>query len=83
MRKLIAKPDTWFKGGTEVLWEDTNYICRVPTKNEWVDIQLEEFAVFRGIRISESIYELQPVGTEYTDGELCLCDEFELIEDYE
>ena len=86
--KLIAKPDTWFKAGTEVLWETLEkdlagwWVSRRPTLAEWENLKTQPYAaaVFRGTRIAEGSGELHNVGTEYEDGEWCPIDEFEAIE---
>ena len=81
MIKLTAKPNTWFKENTEVLWEDEHFVSRRPTVSEWYKIKQSDWgAVFRGIRISESINELVDIGTEYIDSELCSWDEFDVEE---
>lgn len=83
--KLTAKPDTWFKEGTEVYCYD----CREDNKKR---ITLESYEkskswnyiLCRGTRVSEDegaegVYP----GEEYFDGESCLLDEFnvEIVED--
>lgn len=85
--KLIARPDMWYKAGTEVLWEteerDPNgWITRRPTAAEWETLKAHPYAAaaFRGTRISEGVGELHPVGTEYEDGEWCPLEEFEAVE---
>jgi hypothetical protein len=78
--KLTAKPNTWFKAGTEVY----DYNCREDCKeritleqwNEWQDCG---FILTRGYRISENDRsENVPVGVEYFDGESCGIIEFEV-----
>jgi len=82
--KLTAKPNTWFKEGTEVMWEDDEYINRRPTFKEWCGITASEFpyALFRGLRIVEnpmSEGKCFEVGEEHDgDGEMCSCDEFDI-----
>lgn len=78
--KLIAKPDTWFKEGTEVY----DYDCHPPkdirrvTLEDWESY--ENFAcLVRGIRVVEADYEVKLFGKgERWDGENCGCDEFEV-----
>jgi hypothetical protein len=72
--KLIAKPDTWFKAGTEVLWEDNKWVDRRPTEQEWEEIVQQGFSVFRGIRVAEdnpNENARYTPGEEYEDGEVC------------
>ena len=76
--KLTAKPDTWFKEGTEAY----DYNCHAPkelvrlTLTEWEECN--DFAVMvRGIRISKFETELKIFGEgERWDGEYCQCSEF-------
>jgi hypothetical protein len=86
--KLIAKPDTWFKEGSEVYAYDCNppEDLRRITYAEWEEMQLgwdpRSFVVLaRGIRVVEAGYEealFGPPGTERWDGESCGSDEFEV-----
>ncbi len=67
--RYIAKPDTWFKAGTEVFLID-DY------RGEGLDAGL-----FRGLRVCESAEsEGVPVGTERVDEETCSFDEFDIKE---
>lgn len=81
--KLTAKPDTWFKEGTEVLYEDDHYINRRLTVEEW-DIMIKDTyqsGLFRGLRIIEDPVSEGGgvVGGEHDgDGELCSYDEFDV-----
>jgi hypothetical protein len=83
--KLIAKPDTWFKAGTEVY----DYEARLSenkrvTLDYWNQCLAEGGGIcVRGIRICEDGYENTgclncPPGDEREDGEYCQCDEFEV-----
>ena len=74
--KLIAKPDTWFKTGTEVFDDDPDeYGKRITLEsyNKWLK---SGSILARGIHIYED-------GVEAEDGELCGIDEFdaELVEE--
>ncbi len=86
--KLIAKPDTWFKAGTEVYDYDCNPpddIYRV-TLEDWEIHQNPAYSAgsicVRGIRVNEFDYEVEAglgkLGEERWDGELCGMDEFEV-----
>lgn len=81
--KLIAKPDTWFKEGTEVYdyYSRENTHCRVTLK-EWeeaVSFQGINSLCVSGIRVSQLKYEIEIFGEgERWDGEFCTCDEFEV-----
>lgn len=81
--KLIAKPDTWFKEGTEVYdyYSRENTHCRVTLK-EWeeaVSFQGINALCVSGIRVSQLKYEIEIFGEgERWDGEFCTCDEFEV-----
>lgn len=78
--KLIAKPDTWFKEGTEVY----NYYSTLEniiyvSFEEYKEAKKYGFIDVRGWRISESLEsEAVPDGEEYFDGETCDLDEFEV-----
>lgn len=80
--KLTAKADTWFKFGTEVLWEDINYVKRRPTLEEWESIELDDAGYFFGIRVCEDnpceIGLGYKPGDEREDVEWCSIDEFEI-----
>lgn len=66
--KYLAKPNTWFDEGTEVvLLVD----CRPQMS----------IGIFKGIRTSEGLPELHPVGEKYMDEEDCSFDEFNEVED--
>ena len=65
--KYIAKPNTWYKAGTEVTVEEILY---------------DGVALCRGVRVCEnpdSEGKHHYVGEEYNDGEICMLDEFEVI----
>ena len=84
--KLTAKPDTWFKEGTEVY----SYDCRPPHQIWRVSLEEWESCVnFTGIRaicvcglrIPQLENEIDIFGEgegERWDGEFCGCDEFEV-----
>lgn len=74
--KLVAKPNTWFKEGTDVWDEDTGLRFTKEEFDEWVK---SDMIVARGSRICQSESELFEIGTEYTDSELCEIDEFTAI----
>lgn len=91
--KLTAKPDTWFKEGTEVY----DYDCRPPDNlqrmtlehwERWIspDYSLTSCLV-RGRRVADHEYPYErdnfKEGEEYWDGDLCSCDEFnvEIVEE--
>jgi len=68
--KLIAKPDTWFKAGTEVFSYDSDeYGKRITLEsyNKWLE---SGTILARGIHIYEN-------GVEVDDGELCGINEFD------
>lgn len=82
--KLTAKPDTWFKEGTEVY----DYNCKPPeqllrvTLEEWescVNFTGIKAICVRGLRNTQLKYEIDIFGEgERWDGELCECGEFEV-----
>jgi hypothetical protein len=77
--KLIAKPDTWFKAGTEA-FDDDEYGKRITLEsyNKWLK---SGSILVRGIRVCEHDYELKlgyKLGEEREDGELCGIDEFDM-----
>ena len=73
--KLIAKPNTWFKEGTEVY----NYDGVPFTLDEYEECKYSSGTILaRGIRVCEHASELRPLGEEYIDGEYCDIDEFEV-----
>ena len=82
--KLTAKPDTWFKEGTEVY----SYDCNPPNQlwrvslDEWescINFEGINAICVRGLRIPELKNELEIFGEgERWDGEFCGCDEFEV-----
>jgi hypothetical protein len=90
--KLTARPDTWFKEGTEVYDYDANYEDKKRvTLDYWNECMGEGGGIgicVRGIRECELGYEndvplnCKP-GEERIDGEYCSCDEFdvEIIEE--
>lgn len=80
--KLIAKPNTWFKEGTEVFdydayYDDKRRITLDSFKKDW---EASGMILVRGIRVNEKAGEdggSGKVGDERIDGELCGIDEFE------
>ena len=77
--KLIAKPDTWYKEGTEVFHYDFDYDEKHRISlDEWEEWKKSFGVLARGIRISGGDYEMGPIGIEYIDGELCSIDEFDV-----
>lgn len=82
--KLIAKPDTWFKEGTEVFHYDFKYEEKVRiTLEDYEEWKKDGMICVRGIRICEEgngeVENLgYRVGDEREDGECCLLDEFEI-----
>lgn len=82
--KLTARPDSWFKVGTEVYHYDAKPLRRL-TEDEWSVALCEGLVCVRGARVNE--HPLAEgggtIGDEYEDGECCLLDEFdvEIVED--
>lgn len=82
--KLIAKPDTWFKEGTEVYNYDADYDKKQRlTLEEWNEWVKAGICCVRGIRICElgngEVENLgYKVGEERIDGECCGIDEFDV-----
>ena len=79
--KLIAKPNTWFKEGTEAY----NYDCRPDnpkriTAEEYdTDWKPYGYILCRGTRISDGgSNDGIPFGEEYFDGESCSLSEFDI-----
>ena len=91
--KLTAKPDTWFKEGTEVY----DYNCNAPEQLQRVSLEEWESCVnfeewescvnfegikgicVRGLRNTQLEYEIEIFGEgDRWDGEFCWCDEFEV-----
>lgn len=82
--KLTAKPDTWFKEGTEVYSDDCNpphQLQRV-TLEEWescVNFTGIKGILVCGIRVSKYNYEIKLFGkSERWDGEFCWIGEFDV-----
>lgn len=68
--KLIAKPDTWFKAGTEVFsYDEFGVRITLESYNKWLK---SGSILARGIHMYED-------GVEAEDGELCGIDEFDMI----
>lgn len=87
--RLIARPDTWYKAGSEVFWE--NAVEGAPrevaskrrlTLAEWEEIKRPENAGIGcvGIRITEDPDSEGGgiAGEERWDGEWCMIDEFDV-----
>lgn len=77
--KLTAKPNTWFKEGTEVY----DYDCREDNKKRITLKDYEKWAEYgsilcRGTRIVENSSEGLAIGDEHFDGENCLIEEFDV-----
>lgn len=78
--KLIAKPNTWFKAGTEVFSYDL-YGQRF-TIEEYGIWKISGNILARGIRVCQEKFELDlgyKIGEEREDGEFCNIDEFYVI----
>lgn len=79
--KLIAKPNTWYKAGSEVLWEglkEDGWTMRRPNEGEWEYVIKPDHGIgCVGIRAAQ-FDGLVQIAAEYEDGEWCLLDEFEV-----
>jgi hypothetical protein len=84
--KLIAKPNTWFKEGTEVYSDESDppdKLVRM-TVEEWNNPTFFEdgsgYNYFCGIRVCDTVYEnkLYGRGTEKWDFEWWKIDDFEM-----
>lgn len=74
--KLTAKPNTWFKEGTEVYHYDAEPLRRL-TVEEWKEASDSICVCVRGRRIADGEHELKLFGPEERwDGEACSHDEF-------
>lgn len=77
--KLIAKPDTWFKAGTEVFdYDEYGKRITLEAYNKWRESGM---ILASGIRVCEHDYELKlgyKLGEEREDGESCSLDEFDM-----
>ena len=77
--KLTAKPDTWFKAGTEVFdYDEYGKRITFESYHEWLK---SKSILVRGIRVCEHDYELAlgyKLGEEREDGEWCSIDEFDV-----
>lgn len=77
--KLIAKPDTWFKVGTEVFdYDEYGKRYTLEDYNKWLESGI---ILARGTRVCEHGYELNigyKNGEEREDGELCNINEFDM-----
>jgi hypothetical protein len=85
--KLIAKPDTWYKTGTEAFYDDSTidkpYVpIKRLTKEEFKKRSKEwHSGVMIGLHTPTHYDEVAVVGTDdRVDGELCFLEEFEVIE---
>ena len=80
--KLVAKPDTWFKEGTEAYEYDSHWDTkRRITLEEWErDWVMTNSVLARGIRVKQYDTESGSIcmGEEYFDGEACSIEEFEV-----
>ncbi len=83
--KLTAKPDTWFKAGTEVYDYDFRYSEKKFVTLEHWNAALKDGGgiCVRGIRVCEvdSPNEMgmgYAAGEEREDGEYCRCEEFDV-----
>lgn len=81
--KLTAKPDTWFKAGTEVFNYDFDYEDKKRiTLEEWNQAIKDRGICVRGIRVCEDSPNENGMGykagDERTDGEWCSIDEFDV-----
>jgi len=78
--KLVAKPDTWFKEGTEVYEYDSDYEQKKRiTLDYWNDC-VNSNALIKGICV-RGIHNED--GEEMIDGEFCPLDEFDVEIIYE
>lgn len=79
--KLIAKPDTWFKAGTEVFdYDEFGKRIKLEDYNIWLKSRT---ILVRGTRICQFPTELligsgYKMGEERIDGELCGINEFDM-----
>jgi len=79
--KLIAKPDTWFKAGTEAFdYDEYGKRITLEAYNEWLK---SRSILVRGTRICQFPTELligsgYKLGEERIDGELCGINEFDV-----
>ena len=79
--KLIAKPNTWFKAGTEVFdYDEFGKRITLESYNEWLESRT---ILVRGTRICQFPTELLigsgfKMGEERIDGELCGINEFDM-----
>ncbi len=77
--KLTARPDTWFKTGSEVYHDDGD---RRLTVAEWESALKDRGFWARGIRVCEDNPNERgngwPPGFEREDGEWCSPDEFDV-----
>ena len=85
--KLIAKPDTWYKEGTEVFYDvspfqNPNVPVKRLTKEEFEKRSNEwDAGVMVGLHTPDADYEIKLFGTDdRIDGELCQLNEFDIIE---
>jgi alpha-acetolactate decarboxylase len=85
--KLIAKPDTWYKVGTEVFFDDSSVKeVDVPIKRITKDAFEKRSKEWHsgcmvGLHTPTNYHEVAVVGTDdRVDGELCFLEEFDIIE---
>ena len=84
--KIVAKPDTWFKAGTEVFIKsnDSNKNMKRISYEDFVELlnKCESYpaAVFYGVHVIDCEIDAKNrggnVGDEVEDGEFCPFDEF-------
>lgn len=78
--KLTARPNTWFKEGTEVFDYDADFNNQQRiTADAWSQALIDKGICVRGIRITENSAAEggQTEGIERVDGEWCSIDEFD------
>lgn len=84
--KLTARPNTWFKEGTEAYDYDCDNFNRFRITEEAFNKDWKPYGYIlcRGTRISENQSELANCGEEYFDGEGCSLEEFdvEVVNEY-
>lgn len=83
--KIVAKPNSWFKEGTEVYDYDANYENKKRvTWDYWEQCKSEGGICVRGIRVCEDSPNENGMGCksgeERIDGEYCHWDEFNVTQ---
>lgn len=78
--RLIARPDTWYKAGSEVFHED--YHPNLMPLEVWENCIQDDGILCYGIRVCEDNPNERgngwPPGFERMDGEWCMIEEFEV-----